>query len=477
MLNGLELSEVVYNYVINSKYKFVGLCPNLDCTVIDTFVDKLILSNGIFEEDFNKVRKNFKAVLNNLSTEDYKVLHKFRLFLEKEIVETGSGKYRKAGESNTEQKTMDKDSTETAICSTVAMMGLLILEGGILYNYTEIRNIKLNIGNDLDALVGKPSAMKKKLMYYDNLVDLARQSSPELANTQISENKKIEIGNLIIGKSTNVACSIFSSYYIYLLDLFMGLTNEDVKRVIEDYITEDSLKLNVPLALSNTDYNSSLLHRFIAKEALFDAFYDRTVLLPGSGIEIRFPEKEYESSKVLVCECDDKIFGRQIFTFIIDKGAHFYSCKTIFLDLKVGSFDTLYDGVQPIFDIYGIRDKLDEAVEFIQLTFKPEKQGTVKMITRDEKRTELGDVKYEVYQPTYWKYKGKGTSHSYTPQESSALMGQLIKTIKPFPRNLAQGHHRGRQADELAKKLCIRLKEGTTLVSEFERKQNIRLNS
>ena len=77
----------------------------------------------------------------------------------------------------------------------------------------------------------------------------------------------------------------------------MGLTNEDVKRVIEDYITEDSLKLNVPLALSNTDYNSSLLHRFIAKDELFDAFYDRTVLLPGSGIEIRFPEKECESAK------------------------------------------------------------------------------------------------------------------------------------------------------------------------------------
>lgn len=476
ILDGLELSQVVYNYIINSKYKFVSLCPNLNCNVIDIFVDRLVLSNAMFEEDFNKVRKSFKAVFDDLSIEDYKVLHKFRLFLEKEIVETGSGKYRKIGTDNVEQKVLDRDSTETATCSIIAMMGIITLEGGILYRYTEVRNLKLNIGSDLDALVGKSDKVKKKLLYYDNIVNLAFEACPESIGVKVSENQKIEMGNAILGKSDNVACSVFNSYYIYLLDLFMGLTNADVRRVIENSITEDSLKLNIPLALNNTDFNTSLLHRFIAKDEMFDAFYDRTVLLPGSGVEIRYPENEYRNSKVLACECDDEIFGRQIFIFITDVDAHFYSCKTVFLDLRVGSFDTLHDVVQPIFDIYGIRDKLNGAVEFTQLTFQPESRGTTKVMVRDEKKTELGDIKYEVYQPTYWRYKGRNNGQSNTAQQSSAVMGQILKNIKPFPRNLAQGQQRGKQADELAKKLCIRLKEGTTLVSEFERKQNIRLD-
>ena len=85
---------------------------------------------------------------------------------------------------------------------------------------------------------------------------------------------------------------------------------------------------------------------------------------------------------------------------------------------------------------------------------------------------------YDVYEPSYWKYKGllKPNSKSEVGEKSSSLLAEKKIKINAFKRKLPSGSVRSKQAEDLAKKYCIDLKDDETIVSSFERKQKVKLN-
>lgn len=468
--------EFVYDITISKRYKFKRLCPNLDTKVLDILTDEVLLKHKPFGQDANNLRKMFKKVFSELTIYDYKVLHKFRLFIEKEM--TNAEDIEELREDS--QVAIKGDNFEFITAGLLLILLILSLEGGILYEYFNVRNITMNLGKDLDNLVDKkvPSEQRRTLMLYDNMSALAVEYLGDKITKNIGVGKSTEIGNKLLENIKNESSNLFGNWYIYLLDLCFGLHNESIGKVIESYITENTFKFNLINALGFSDYNTSLVHRYVLDDEVHEAFYSREVLLPSSGVEITFKDTDYANAKTLVCECDDEVFGRNIFIFTLDDSNYYFCCKSLYLDLKVGSFDQLPNGMSPVFDIYHIRNEVNNVVRFTELAVELNQNES--RLNRNKKETILEELDYTVCTPTYWRYKNqskqeqKESSHTV---ECSALYGKELKNIKPFTRPLASGHQRSNKAEQLAKQLCIKLKPGRTLVSEFERMQRVRLDT
>lgn len=467
--------EFVYDIIISKRYKFKRMCPNLDTKVLDILTDEVLLKYKPFGQDANNLRKMFKKVFRQLTVYDYKVLHKFRLFIEKEMTNAADIEELRADS----QVTIKGDNFEFITAGLLLILLMLSIEGGILYEYFNVRNITMNLGKDLDNLVDKriPAEQRRTLMLYDNMSLLAAEYLDINLAKGIGVGKSTEIGNKLLENIKNESSNLFGNWYIFLLDLCFGLHNESTRKVIESYISENTFKFNLINALGFSDYNTSLVHRYVLDDNVHEAFYSREVLLPSSGVEITFKDADYAKAKTSVCECDDEVFGRNIFIFTLDDSNYYFCCKSLYLDLKIGSFDQLPNGMSPVFDVYNIRNEFNSVATFTELAVELNQKES--RLNRNKKETVLEELEYTVYIPTHWRYKNqnKQVQKEFNPNtECSALYGKELKNIKPFTRPLANGHQRSINAEQLAKQLCIKLKPGTTLVSEFERMQRVRLD-
>lgn len=448
--------EIFYKYV----FLFKENNKNLNCNCLDKLLDEAYLTGDIISDNIDKEYKALRKYIKDLSLYDFKILHKFRLSLETVLVEIDP---------------MDIADVELNMVLTFLATIVLICEGGVLYLPIEYRQCKLNLSKELDSFVDlKIDSNKHPLVQYGSwTIGKLLEGQP---NVSLTNGQKVTLINSVLKKFIDNEFSAgFGVHYLFLLDLAFSLSNKAIRKVIENYITEDVFKYNVGYYTINIQEQPTLLNRFRLNEEEFDNFYDRKFLLPSSGICIKIPNES--DSNILACECDDDVFGRRLFWFLMCDGSKFYAINDIHLETRYGTMRSYHNGTTTILDLLDILNKFDENT----LNFKGisiSKSSEDGCYYRHEKNSVAEELTYEVYQPTYWKYKGQtnnSTCNTHSP--SNKLYAEEIKKLSPFKRNLPAGQKRSEEATELAKKLCINLADNETVVGEFERKQRVRIDN
>lgn len=85
---------------------------------------------------------------------------------------------------------------------------------------------------------------------------------------------------------------------------------------------------------------------------------------------------------------------------------------------------------------------------------------------------------FEVLAPYYWKYKdlySYNTKYKVNLGIDFGFYGKMTQEISAFTRKLPVGQVASSIAKDLAKKYCLELEEGETIVSPFTRNSKIRV--
>lgn len=458
-----EIKDRSYQLFYKSVFVFKSKNKGIDCSCLDTLLDKCYLTGDLLSNNIDKEYNALRGFIKGLTVHDFKVLHKFRLYLETEIVMV---------------MPQNADDVEENMLLTYLSTVVFVCEGGILYLPMKYRNCTVNIGKALDSLVDiKRDSVKHPLIQYDQWV--LDKLIPEDTDVSLTYSQKILFINDII-KSLVIKeiSSGLGVYYNYLLNLAFALDNLSIRNLIENYIHEDVFKYNAGYFKIYSKEQPSLVQRFRLAKKHFKNFYNRKVILPSSGIFIKVTKEK--DSKVLACESNDDIFGRRIFWFIMSEESKFYHIDDIHLETGYGTMFIFFNGSNSVLDVLGIANLFaNDVVEFDGIALMIDKSDMVTCY-RQHKYSEVDSLQYEVYQPNYWKYRGNGGNGNVISNNikgTNKLYAEEIKKLSPFKRNLPDGQTRSPEATTLAKKLCINLADNETVVGEFERKQRVRIDT
>lgn len=457
-------SLAVYNYLIRLKINYESKIGR-KFGILDRIMDELYLG-GILNSKV-KIDKKYKTLvkfLKTLTKEDCRVINSFRLYMYQEMNEIENVK-------------------DVMITACVPYFLFTTLAGGILYLPLEVNGKKISIWKELDKLHETGTSSPLYINDDDANLVLASKMSDGYSDPvmdKIKDKKKIKalVHNIINGAFTYFKGEIYLRYYEHLLGLFNALAIPEVNRVYSNYIDINFFKLNLgdmEFIMVDKDRRINFLHRGTLKD-----LYSRKYLVPKNGVLLKTKIKRDKAvtdyNYGVVAEGYDDVIGYYIYNLdIFDKKC---DVSGFFLTTDTNSCAVVSPTVLSLFDFYGVNPEV----------FKDGKRGylygdlllgrkilfnkncEVERIIQRYKETD-----YEVLLPSYWKYRGQIIpNNDKTGEAENVLVTEMIK-ISAFKRNLAKGQHRSQKADALAKKLCIKLKEGETIVSPFERKQKVKL--
>lgn len=449
----LGILNRVYENSYHFIYKFKQENEHLNTHILDVITDEFILGKKIVTSDKFKAFKNIAKVMRNVSIDELKVLRKFRLTLERDILKL---------------KEVSDDEVVDMVLYSLYITICLICEGFILYRPIHVRNTTRNIGNDLDTLYDIGSRKDKHPLVAYKLSALGENLATEFSG--MSDGRRVITTNKAISTIINKEkVEIFVYHYLYLVDLLFNMTNKDIVDLMGNYIDEDTFKLSPIVSTDNVKEFPTLVQRYVMEKDIGSIMKNRTVIIPSGGIYVKYPD-----GYSLACEYEDNILGRSIFWYTRADERAYNGCKTIYLKAELNTIYILGGGDSTLFEILGLKEYFEPYEDFRGICATYSGQGTFEI---RGKTSALYSMPYEIYAPKHWG-ETKATTHNKGEHKKlveKALYGQEIKVLSPFKRTLPVGQSRSAEAEELAAELCIKLKPNETIVRQFERHQRVRL--
>ena len=454
----LNCSEdsLLYNQLLDSMKAFKKEVV-YDCKCIDRYLDLIILDGKISSTiDPEEQANSLAEFMNTLTAEDFRKFRMFRLFMEREY------KTLLTNDSNI--------STLSIYTHVHISSSLFMIECGLIYEPILVnKNVKINLSRYLDALI------KVDLNYINtNGVDLSSLFGTSF-NKKLSKSAIESFLIKCISGFNKISFGVYTDYLERLdnfchcicvkgvSDLLLDkIPKTDFKFCLSDYLTffSDS-------DLGNKKY-SSFTDRFIITTECIDWFKDRNFLIPESGILVDNGEV-----KTIACECYDEICGYSIYySTSVDK-LEFSTIDAVHLQYSLSSITRCHLSLQNLYVLYGLYDThvRDNGVTFIPSFTEVSEGAHAWGCLRIDYEPSLG----KVLLPTYWNRKGSSCKSIKTNLENhNDYLGTKLELIKPFKKRLPENSKRSLHATNLAKELCINLKDNETVVSQFLRERKIK---
>lgn len=440
--------------------------------IVDKFLDGLFLERVINSKmDINKVYKKLSLFMKSCSINDFRELYLYKLTMY--------------------NKLCDKEGMLNVSLPFMPYMLLTVICGGILYRPLELSdNIVVIIGNDLDNIIVDDKFFNNPItkdeltkVHHEGKVTTFKNVKPSMVNTF-----KVKLLNTLINKP-----SFFLFEYLErLLSLYNSLHISSVNKLLGKYVDIDMFKL----ILGNNIFESgdycfedskvkASYPSFVPSYNL-DCLRSRDYILPSNGVILKIMIGNNDISAYIIEDFDDVVGA------FICQMSSINGCKRIdmiFLTASVSNIFVPTVCTMSMLNLYNVKpvDRHGNfTIELVDL-YKFISDIMIRATSENPNEYELGyrttnykfkEFVYDVYEPSYWKYKGllKPNSKSEVGEKSSSLLAEKKIKINAFKRKLPSGSVRSKQAEDLAKKYCIDLQDDETIVSSFERKQKVKLN-
>lgn len=473
-----NLNSLIYEncYTIITRYK--SDFKFTDNRILDKIMDNLILGSDLFElrneNDKNKRNELLTNFIDKCSINDFRIIHNFKLFVIQEIGSFCDMTLKT--KENIKAKIIENDKALAIAISFKLLTLLTALEGGIIYKPLKVRDKILDVGNELNKLINPRYFSQSALFDFDVFLFNQARIAFDIDEDVKSKKEVVKILSSIYKslceKDSNKAFLLFSLYYNKLVDIFNMMYIEDARNVFENYLSLNIFKMNtIDLVVNDIEDN---IFSYLVKDDLSD-LYRRKYIVPRGGILLKFKECGYDLENI-IAEGYDDLIGYYIFSLQLLPGRSGFSYFNL-----TGNFNsvvTLNHNLNAMFDFYGVHGRVQNGRERFTILNLNKIADNLINDSRPELNCYYADkVNYEIMLPEYWKYKNnKHINQKKDGEHNKPMVSKMIK-INAFKRKLAEGQHRSFDAETLAKKLCIELKDDETIVSPFERKQKVKLNS
>lgn len=440
--------------------------------IVDRFLDELFLERVINSKmNINKVYKKLSLFIRSCSVNDFRELYLYKLTIY--------------------NKLCNKENMLNVSLPFIPYMLLTVICGGILYRPLElIDNIIVTIGNDLDNIVvdnkffNNPITKDEltKIPYKGKVIEF-KNVKPSMVNAF-----KVRLLNTFINK----ASFFLFEYLERLLNLYNSLHIPSVNKLLGKYVDIDMFKLilgnnifeSADYCFEDTKVKASY-PSFIPSYNL-DCLRSRDYILPSNGVILKIMVGNNDISDYIIEDFDD-VVGAFICQMSSING--YKRIDMIFLTANVSNIFVPTICTMAMLNLYNVKpvDRHGNfTIELVDL-YKFISDIMIRAASENPNEYELGyitanykfeEVAYDVYEPSYWKYKGllKSNSKLKEGEKPSSLLAEKKIKINAFKRKLPSGSVRSKQAEDLAKKYCIDLQDDETIVSSFERKQKVKLN-
>lgn len=438
-----EKIEDIYYDIYKLKNEYLETL-SIHSDIIDKFIDNVYLFSN--KETNDKFFKRIKNFIKPLTIDNYKILYGFRLYMYQYV---------------------NKEFVNSKVSYGTLYLLLMIITGGLLYLPIKINGQVLNIGNNLDKIVTGKDYLYSPL--YKKVKEEEDAFMEDLRMTGFAYRGMKDISNLkfssVAEATTNIAIKenvfILATYFDKMLNLIILLSIDNVKEVFSPYLSINDFKYS--MGDLNKDTFDYLGKDFMSNDCLQD-FYRRKYIVPKKGITLLTEG----GNKCIVVEGEDKLLGYYIAYLEVSENVS--NISAFYLTANTNSCIEFYETTQALLNFYGVKGiKLKE---------------------------NIGYYWYSIYRTYYKGFKGSNlvqavigstinysvTGNSYesgnegnTKLRTNILVDKEI-SINAFKRRLPIGQTRSKEAEILAKKLCIKLEPNETVVSPFERKQKVKVS-
>lgn len=442
---GFGLSNDDIYLEVSRVCKEVNVCRTIEI-LKDYFF--LVVSD---EDDCNKIAKGLKRIYK-----DSKSIPEMRVLLDL------------------------KNILDSIVCSTEHSVVHGGDESNIDYNKSLSPIVFAYFINYYVASYIKPNVKILNKKYNDNVFDDCEGIVRSYVKSSVSDVKK-SFTNLLgdkpyngIGEYSLKIADVIKFTCQLNLVIFYKLIDSTLDSEMADYYLK-----NVSLGKYLYSYIVSELEDKETYCCLFNKFTSllrkRKFLIPYNGVEIScigidvtIFERQFEGNNYLIVFPNDKkktlcpmainvntggVLGSSVFLYdILNILFYFYELDTKCDGLMSPNDPKLYNS----FNFYNISSEL--------ITVK----GTASQFKR-----------FEVKVPYYWKYRGSSKNNHNGLNEESSLgsnfYGEETIQISAFTRKLPKGYTASEEAKGLAKKYCLDLEEGETVVSPFSKNIKVKI--
>lgn len=452
--------DVIYNNLIELYYLFKKSLPeSTDTSIVNKLIDFVVLGNRLDDSiDINKQYKFLIKFIDNMSIDDFRILHAFRYFFLHYFKDVSITLY----------KTNHPDAIHRIIYLNRILIACITIEGGILYNAIQIKDAKINIGRCLDDLFNVDH------VEYNHLTGLGFAFPKDFKESLYPRTFKLPVGFI----------SLFDGEYSKYLNLCNMYYNPAYKFLILKYVNIKCLKMSLADKIdsfcTSVNYESSTISSdivnsmFLMDHSYCNSFYSRKLLLPAGGVKTSYI-KDKINFLTVVNESYDPLLGYTIGAIDVNKkvNSSYYDCSfsTVYLQPEITDIHKICRMPYILYSLYSLEGGKYDLInlEMCSSCFKPSDKRLQFDLTNLQK--------YEFLRTTtdkeYKRYENSGYKSYDVESKSSVDKVEKIVKVDAFTRKLPKGFHRSQSASELAKKYCINLEDNETIVDNFERVQKV----
>ena len=195
----------------------------------------------------------------------------------------------------------------------------------------------------------------------------------------------------------------------------------------------------------------------------FKSIYNRKFIIPNKGIIAEILGGSFYMREF------DNILDEHCISIIYKSGEDYKEYGYLLINLSARTITGLNVGDLIISIIKATLEcKLDDKVKCLHVNLEDIKNSYVELEI-DNIPNEVKEAKPEIISPYYWKYRGdyNGTSElaEHSPMNSSREI-----VVNAFVRRLPNGGVASKERQDLARRYCINLENGYTIVDSFVRK-------
>lgn len=467
-----NMIQETYEYLIHIKVELEKKVERR-LFIVDKFLDEIFLTRLINKDnDINKIYKKLTLFIKSCSIDDFRELYLYKLSIYNDL-------------------SSPKESYNFPLVF-IPYIIISIICGGIIYKPLKLSSgLIISIGNDLDSMTTGEGFLSSKLVN-DTMNKMMLDDKEEInfsdlgaKPSQIFKAKAAMVSKLL----TKNSCYIYN-YLERLLGLYNALYIPSVNEAMGNYITIDMFKLDFgndlfkdnPDCFGGCEVNPGYT-TFVPGYNL-ECLRNRNYILPKNGVILKVLDDTNDISSFILEGYDD------IIGCYICQMKDINDCRVIdliFMTANVNNIIYPNDctiSLLNLYDVAPIIKRGDEGIEQIDVfnilisSYSACKKDSDAKLEYTSHYMKYKSLEYEVYKPSYWKYKGLAKLKQHNQKElveKESLLAEKEIKINAFKRKLPKGSSRSKQAEELARKYCLDLKDDETVVSPFERKQKVRL--